>query len=270
MARPMCEGLLAVRTGTSGSLWQLADTSPIARGSELCRIGRITPAGTVTEFPVNGFMVGSRFGGITAGPDGNLWFMDSGDFPDSGKIGRITPTGDITFFSIPLIASAGTFQDIVAGPDGSLWFTDRYLAVGPGCCDTGGRIDSVAVTGQVTEFPVRIPGCYLNTLKPFCGYPTGIALGPDDDVWFAHHFSNLIMRIAGDVEPAGLASLVWRETTTGDVGLWSLSGASVRSETPLATSVPLEWHVAVTGDLDGNGTDDLSGAIVRMVTSPPG
>jgi hypothetical protein len=70
--------------------------------------------------------------------------MDSGGFPDSGKIGRITPTGDITFFSIPLIASAGTLpEDIVAGPDGSLWFTDRYLAVGPGCCDTGGRIGRV-------------------------------------------------------------------------------------------------------------------------------
>ena len=48
-------------------------------------------AGTVTEFPVPS---GSPVG-ITAGPDGNLWFADS-----AGKIGRITPAGSITQFPV--------------------------------------------------------------------------------------------------------------------------------------------------------------------------
>jgi hypothetical protein len=49
------------------------------------RIGRITPAGVITEFPVpNAF---SAPFGIAAGPDGNLWFAEAG----APRIGRITP-----------------------------------------------------------------------------------------------------------------------------------------------------------------------------------
>src|SRR5262249_24995658 len=55
--------------------------------------------------------------GITAGPDGNLWFTES-----VGKIGRITPAGTITEFPIPTAGSAP--YRITAGPDGNLWFTE--------------------------------------------------------------------------------------------------------------------------------------------------
>jgi virginiamycin B lyase len=37
------------------------------------RIGRITPAGDITEFPLPRPL--TRSFGITAGPDGNLWFQ---------------------------------------------------------------------------------------------------------------------------------------------------------------------------------------------------
>ena len=52
------------------------------------RIGRITPTGVVTEFST-GISEGSAPQGITAGPDGNLWFTES----DASRIGRITPAG---------------------------------------------------------------------------------------------------------------------------------------------------------------------------------
>jgi hypothetical protein len=45
----------------------------------LSTISAWAAAGTVTEFPAGGSL------GITAGPDGNLWFTDEGN-----KIGRIT------------------------------------------------------------------------------------------------------------------------------------------------------------------------------------
>src|SRR5260370_39797321 len=57
--------------------------------------------------------------GITAGPDGNLWFTEFG----VGKIGEINPaTHVITEFPIPysIYGPAG----ITTGPDGNLWFTD--------------------------------------------------------------------------------------------------------------------------------------------------
>ena len=69
----------------------------------------------ITEFSVP--TAGSFPSGITAGPDGNLWFAESA----GNKIGRITPTGAVTEFSLP--ASSG-LTGITAGPDGNLWFTE--------------------------------------------------------------------------------------------------------------------------------------------------
>ena len=59
--------------------------------------------------------------GITAGPDGNLWFTEY----KGAKIGQITTAGVITEFPIP-----GNRQSqppsIAAGPDANLWFTMQY------------------------------------------------------------------------------------------------------------------------------------------------
>src|SRR5438876_4943936 len=56
--------------------------------------------------------------GITAGPDGALWFTER----SSNRIGRITTTGVITEYTIPT-ANSGP-QAITVGPDGALWFTE--------------------------------------------------------------------------------------------------------------------------------------------------
>jgi virginiamycin B lyase len=52
--------------------------------------------------------------GIAAGPDGNLWFMET----NANQIGRITPTGTITEYPVPTTSSAPSF--IAPGPDGYL------------------------------------------------------------------------------------------------------------------------------------------------------
>ena len=48
------------------------------------------PLGEITEFSA-GLNAGSNPKGIAPGPDGNLWFTDTGT---TAAIGRITPTGD--------------------------------------------------------------------------------------------------------------------------------------------------------------------------------
>jgi len=52
------------------------------------KIGRITPSGTITEFPLpaSHSAFDAQYGaGITTGPDGNLWFTENG----ANKIGRL-------------------------------------------------------------------------------------------------------------------------------------------------------------------------------------
>jgi streptogramin lyase len=57
--------------------------------------------------------------GITAGPDGNLWFA-----VQAGQIGQISPTtGAITEYQVPYANSSPI--GITTGPDGNLWFTDN-------------------------------------------------------------------------------------------------------------------------------------------------
>ncbi|MGB7587935.1 MAG: hypothetical protein WBM00_04425, partial [Solirubrobacterales bacterium] len=73
--------------------------------------------GAITEFTVPTHI--SRPFGITAGPDGNVWFTEN--WPEAHKIGRITPDGQITEFSL---SSAANLDSITTGPDGNLWFTD--------------------------------------------------------------------------------------------------------------------------------------------------
>ena len=57
--------------------------------------------------------------GITAGPDGALWFTEYGP---KDKIGRITTAGVITQYPVP--TSNSGLDGITAGPDGALWFAE--------------------------------------------------------------------------------------------------------------------------------------------------
>jgi streptogramin lyase len=96
--------------------------------------------------------------GITAGPDGALWFSD----PGNDTVGRITTSGQYT-----LDQRAGTevSDGIVTGPDKNLWFTLEL--------EYGG-IGRITPAGVVTLFE-----------DPGGEYPAGITVGPDGALWFA-------------------------------------------------------------------------------------
>ncbi|GAA0707333.1 virginiamycin B lyase family protein [Dokdonella soli] len=133
--------LTSITNGPDGNLWftktYFLCANPAAPGCSPPNspIGRITPGGVVTEFPLpgNGGLIG-----IANGPDGNLWFTDS-----AGRIGRATPVGVITEYSIPTANSAPS--GITAGPDGNVWFTES----------TGNKIGkiSVATAANVQSAP---------------------------------------------------------------------------------------------------------------------
>ena len=110
--------------------------------------------------------------GITAGPDGALWFTEFAN----NTIGRISTTGVISEYPIPTIG-AGPYG-ITAGPDGALWFTEFY----------GNQIGRITTDGVVTEYP----------LPTSSSEPRWIASGPDGALWFTEYESNQIGRITTD------------------------------------------------------------------------
>ena len=152
-----------VTLGPDGNLWfaQMLD-----------RIGRMTPAGVVTQFPTP--TSGSQPQDIVAGPDGALWFTENG----KNQIGRLTTDGSFTEYPIPT-ASSSPFG-IASGPDGALWFTESNT-------NKIGRVDT---SGSFTEFP--IPS--TNSMPQF------IASGPDGNLWFTEYAKNQVGRLT----PAGV------------------------------------------------------------------
>jgi streptogramin lyase len=109
-------------------------------------------------------------GGVTSGPDGNIWISES----DANKVARVTLNGTITEFQIP---TAGAYPAIIApGPDGNLWSTDYNLNL----------IHRITPAGGVTEFFLPPP---LATAPQNL---VGIAAGPDGNIWFAHPGANVI------------------------------------------------------------------------------
>lgn len=133
-------------TGADGNLWVSESNSHA--------ISRTTQAGSSTRFRLPS---GSFFpNGVTAGPDGNVWFTTF------DKVGKITPSGIITLFSPPSAGSAAF--EITTGPDGNLWFTERNT----------GNIGQVTPSGTITEF--------ATPAQP--GRLRDIAAGPDGNIWF--------------------------------------------------------------------------------------
>src|SRR5262245_33299819 len=130
-------GATAITGGPDGNLWF---TDPVAG-----TVGRITPAGQVTEFPTPGISAGA----IAAGPDGNLWFVENAlTFAGNPAVGRITPAGQVTTFTLPDDFTQPS--RITAGPDGNVWFTESIYP-------SGEKVGRITPAGQIAEFTIPVP-----------------------------------------------------------------------------------------------------------------
>lgn len=117
---PLAAAAPSITAGPDGNLWFTIQSS--AGSNAVCRVGRITPQGTITLFTPSGLYIA---GDITNGPDGNLW-ISSGYY-----VARIAPEGQVSEYSLPGQgfgrASAG---GITAGSDNALWFATDGSYVG--------------------------------------------------------------------------------------------------------------------------------------------
>ena len=169
-----------ITRGPDGNLWftETLYSKDGKRTTVGTAIGRMTTTGQATLFalpaPLNSPTA------ITAGPDGNLWFVVGND------VGRITTAGVITEFSIPTPAALPT--SITAGPDGNLWFTEVI----------GNQIGRISPAGVIQEFALPTSGAL----------PVRITAGPDGNLWFTEEGANKIGRItpAGAVTEFALAT----------------------------------------------------------------
>jgi streptogramin lyase len=180
----------------------------------------------ITEFSV-GITPGAAPIGITAGPGGSLWFVESA----ANKIGRITAAGVVTEFSIP--AAGSQAQMITAGPDGNLWFTEF----------AANKIGRITTAGVVTEFSVS-------------GNPWGIAVGPDGNLWFTTFYGSHVGRIttAGVVTNFPVGSTTTLSIAAGpDGNLWFTEPYEDRVGRITTAGVVTEFSAGISPNSDPHG-----------------
>ncbi|HXC75648.1 MAG TPA: GH25 family lysozyme [Candidatus Acidoferrum sp.] len=225
------------------------------------KIGKITPAGVVTEY-ASGIAAAAGLGAITAGPDGNVWFTESG----ADKVGRITPAGVVTEFTTGITPGSSP-EGIVAGPDGNLWFTeDKVGGLG---ADGIGRITP---TGTVTIFTT---GLTTGTA------PTAMAAGADGNLWFTEQSGGRIGRVttagvinefADGLSPLGLGAIatgqdgnLWvTESSAGEIARVTTAGVATQFSTGIT---PSSQPASITSGPDGSlWFTEASGDRVGQIT----
>jgi virginiamycin B lyase len=201
----------AVAAGPDGNVWftesDYGNAARVARVDLSKLVGCDTNASLcITEWPVPGETGGFGLTGITAGPDGNVWFTST------GMVNRITPSGTITQFAA---ASATTQGGITSGPDGALWYAGM------------GTIGRMTTSGALTEIPA--PADFTS--------PRQICAGPDGNIWFAEISANKIGRVnlsGGGPGPTPTP------TAPGPTPTPTPPGAPLRGHvTPLAVRTPI-------------------------------
>ena len=189
-------------------------------------------------------------GGITSGPDGNIWITTY----DGNRIGRVTTGGSFTMFTVP--TSNSEPYGITSGPDGNLWFTEF----------AANKIGRITPAGVFTEFPIPTSS----------SEPQDITSGSDGNLWFTELDGHKIGRIT----PSGkitefslpqnhLAQFItrgpdgnlWFTTTADTVGRITVKGQVTEFKVPDAPYY-------ITSGSDGNlwYTEYRAYHIVRFTT----
>lgn len=238
-----------IARGSDGNMWF---TEQIPYGN----IGRVTPGGIVTEFPVANNHDGecitagrgnvlwfasnqSRLIGkistsgqvstftapgiapycVAMGSDGNVWFTDTAN----GAIGRLnTRSGHIDEFKLPSASSVPL--EMTAGPDGNVWFSDN----------SNGMVGKATPTGAITEF--ALPSGANSR-------PYGIAAGPDGALYVGEILSGNIARVttSGTVTEFAVGGVGANGLALGpDKQIW-FSGSGIER---FVVSTHKVWHVA--------------------------
>ena len=235
--------------GAGGSVW-VAVGNPTSGAS----IARVNADGTMNEFPVAG---ATSLTWLTAGQDGNLWFVDG------QKIGKMTPSGAVQEFTLPAPSDGSSIDlsnaQLTQGGDGNLWFIGL------------GGISRIGADGTVKTFST--PGTKISSL----------GAGSDGNLWFtfAPPASGPLAGTTGTViarmTPDGITTLLTERVDSAgtavsalmgspEADLWVVEAGGVISRISL-NGVPSYHPAFVTADFQGPTNTDANGTVIGTVAS---
>jgi streptogramin lyase len=206
--------------------------------------------------------------GITVGPDGNIWYVDT----NANEIGTISTSGSVSTFPLNVATPPSA---IVSGPNGDLWYAGGALG--------GDVIGDITPAGVITQYPLPAVGVGGN---PISQDPTAITYGPDGNLWFAVLGAIGRMTPTGSVTEYSLSSpespdkiatgpdgnlwftdigtnAIGRISTTGTVTEYGLTIATLRRGASDAMTAGPDGNVWFT-DSNGIGKITPSGTITQF------
>ncbi|MDO9410425.1 hypothetical protein [Patulibacter sp.] len=202
-------------------------------------------AGAVVTTEATDPTPGAAPSGMTATPDGSVWFTD----PADGRIGRLGPTNAFEGFAAAVPSPTGrpptalTPGRIALGPDGALWFTA-----------TQGGFGRITPEGQVSRYSQRtVAGA------------TGITAGPDGAMWFTVPGQDFVGRITAPSDAQVAAG-----TARGVISVYALPAGSAPDDIELGQDGALWFTEPGTGRLGRAVPDPQGPTITEVVVPTPG
>ena len=220
---------LGIARGSEGNIWFTE-----LHASKIGMINPTDPNHTVNAL-ADGMPAGASPQSITSGPNGDLYFTESGATGFGNAIGLIDPSQPITQNNPPFTGTPGHMITAGSGPfgiassDGKLWFTQTFSGQIGVLDPNTGAIDEISSTAA-NPFNIN-------------GFQSTITAGPNGNLWFT--------------EQGAIATL---NPGTGSI-------TQVTLPTPNGTQVPF----AITTGPDGNiwfvESDSASSAVGVIYTA---
>jgi hypothetical protein len=221
-------------------------------------IYRVTPSGVETAFQIRTIGPLEMFNapGITAGPDGNMWFVEV------DRVGKISMSGAVQEYALAPGHIAHWPPNIVAGPDNRLWF--------------GNATENVAITtgGVFSYYPIAGAAN--------AGVGLAVAFGADGKLYFPGYAGTHAMTTSG-YETVPSATGAWDLTLGPDGNVWGFTSCTtsgqfvtgIRFITPSGGSTcyqvsPGASIVASYWGLSGSLTTTTDGNMWSPATDPIG
>lgn len=122
---------------------------------------------------------------ITLGPDGNIWFVES------GTLASIDQTGTVHVIKLPKNYTAPKQPSITRGPDGAIWFEAQYSETSYYGTPYNQAVGVARIMPDGTGFAFYP----LSGISYYGAGITGMTEGPDGAVWFALGYTDVIDRV---------------------------------------------------------------------------
>jgi streptogramin lyase len=266
----------SITTGSDGAMWFGTSGG----------LYRITTAGAMTG-PFGGYSV---FGGVTTGPDSNLWAVSGVEGTSSiSAITKTVPGGTTTVYSLPsqtnstcdVYLNKCIGYGIATGPDGALWYTQTNTTAF-GRISTSGTISTYTFPGGfspsgIIAGPAGSGLLYANyCIDPWYAYGCGIAsittsgtvtqlgsaqypniynlvLGTDGNIWFSQGQDNA--QYMTKMSPSGQV-LAQYLLPTGPIGL--VNALTTNPDTAIWTTSYSDDDQEVCSDTDDDGINVLA------------